>query len=49
MAVAMEITFGLIITIISVIGIIGCVAALCASDPIFKKQRDKLLDQIEEE
>lgn len=44
-----EITLGLVITAVSILGVIGCVIALIATGPIFKKQRSRLLDQIEEE
>lgn len=44
-----EITLGLIITVVSILGILGCVIALIATGPVFKKQRNRLLDQIEEE
>lgn len=45
----MGITTGLIITIVGVIGIIGCVIALITTGPRFRKQRQMLLEQIEEE
>lgn len=45
----MEITMGLIITVVSAIGIVGCIIALIAAGPRFKKQRQELLEQIEGE
>lgn len=44
-----EITLGLVLTIISVIGILGSLIALILTGSIFKKQRKKLLNEIESE
>ena len=44
-----EITIGLVLTIISGIGILGSLIALILTGPIFKKQRRKLLNEIETE
>lgn len=45
----LEITTGLILTGISAIGILGCIIALVITGPVFKRQRRKLLNRIEEE
>lgn len=45
----MEITAGWIMTGVSVLGIIGCLIGLLISGSIFKKQRERLLYEIEKE
>lgn len=45
----MGITVGFVITVFSVVGIIGCITALAVSGKVFKKQREKILKQIESE
>lgn len=45
----MGITTGWIITGVSVLGIIGCLTGLLVTGNIFKKQRERLLEEIEKE
>lgn len=45
----MEITTGFIFVIIGAVGMTGCIIALAVSGKVFKKQREKLLRQIESE
>ena len=44
-----EITHGLILSGISILVLLGCVAALIVTAVIFPKQRERLLEKIEEE
>lgn len=45
----LEVTFGLVLTLGSAAGILVCLIALIVTGPVFKKQRQNLLNQIESE
>lgn len=44
-----EVTLGLILTLGSAAGILTCLIALIVTGPVFKKQRQNLLSEIESE
>ena len=45
----LEITFGMILTLVSAVGVIGCLIALIVTGPVFKRQRRNLLNEKESE
>lgn len=45
----LEITFGMILTFLGLVGTIACLITLVVTNPIFKKQRKNLLNEIESE